>query len=114
MKRIFSLWLIAGGILLSSSCILDFEDQGIIATPYNNQSVSGVQTILITAPENVIVDEVYIYVDSGVLDYITAEPWQTDWDTFNYTNGWHTISAELYGQLGEYYSNSIQVLVNNE
>lgn len=118
MKRLMAFWFAAVALLTASCQFFTVTDQGIIGTPLDQQSVAGTISILITEPDGVSADQVFIYVDDAQLPngYLTTAPWQADWDTADgsYTNGPHSIYAELYGTMGEFYSNTITVYVANQ
>jgi hypothetical protein len=96
------------------SCSEFLSSGGLIATPYDGQTVKGIQTIVISPADDVLVDSIYLYINLQLEKTFTTAPYQYEWDTTLLTNGWCTISVELYDQLGGYpVTDAIQVKVEN-
>ncbi|NPU99925.1 MAG: Ig-like domain-containing protein [Brevinematales bacterium] len=96
------------------SCSEFLSTGGLIATPYNGQTVKGIQTIVISPADDVLVDSIYLYINFQLEKTLTTAPYQYEWDTSSISNGWCTISVELYDQLGGYpITDAIQVKVDN-
>jgi hypothetical protein len=96
------------------SCSEFLNSGGLIATPYNGQTVRGVQTIVVAPPDNTLVDSIYLYINFQLEKTLTVSPYQYEWDTTLLTNGWYKISVEVYDQLGSYpLTDVIQVKVDN-
>lgn len=115
MKKI-SVFIYILFVLVSLSCMLIPWGQtgGIISTPYDNQTVRGVQTILVTPPEDVLVDDVEFYINDDRIYIDTTDPYSAEWDTFDETNGWYIIYVELNGLQGEFVTNAVRVRVDNQ
>ncbi|OHD55928.1 MAG: hypothetical protein A2Y33_10715 [Spirochaetes bacterium GWF1_51_8] len=110
--RVYFAVFISLGALLSCSEFL--TPQGVISAPYNGQTVRGIQTILVTPPDTMLVDSVYIYINFQFETLMTTSPYQYEWDTRLLTNGWCYISVEVNDQLGGLpVTDVIQVKVDN-
>ncbi len=99
--------------LFISGCSDMFGEQGIIVTPYDRQRVSGIQTILIQPPDNIIVDEIEIYIDNVFETLLFSPPYQYEWDTRQHPNGEVEIRVVIYTLMDETIEESITVLVEN-
>lgn len=113
-KRFAIIFFTTIAVLFAVSCAGLFDEVGIITVPLDQQEVSGLITIQITPPEDVLVDYVKITIQSNFFIEITAEPYQYEWDTRDETNGKYYIFAELFGQDGDYITNGIHVYVRND
>lgn len=114
MKKIYIILTILVLTLISCMLIPWNQTGGIITSHYENQTVRGVQTILVTPPDDVLVDDVDFYINKEKLYTATTEPFSAEWDTFDETNGWYYIIAELNGLQGEFITNSVRVRVDNQ
>ncbi|HID74201.1 MAG TPA: hypothetical protein EYP43_04025 [Thermoplasmata archaeon] len=64
-----------------------------IGEPEEDAVVNGTVNITVDATDNVEVERVLVYVNTGLIAHLTAEPWATTWDTDGYADGNYTISA---------------------
>jgi hypothetical protein len=81
-----------------------------ITNPQNGQTVSG--TVGVTTDTSGV-DTVEFYID-GVLTYTdTAAPYEYTWDTTQYTDGSHTVTAEGYASGVFKDDDQVTVTVNN-
>lgn len=107
-----SLFAGIAALILFGSCSV-FDNKRLIATPMDNQSVRGVQTIAVTAPENFPVDYADFSIDGTKVAQDSSSPYSYEWDTHLYANGAHTISVDLYAVDGRVESDKITVYVEN-
>jgi hypothetical protein len=84
-----------------------------ITSPQNGQTVSGTITIQASATDNVGVTKVEFYIDGNKVGEDTVSPYEYIWDTTQYANGNHTITAKAYDNAGNMGSASIIVNVQN-
>ena len=103
--------VLAATLLFCSCSALD--NKRIITTPSDNQTVSGVQTIALTPPDNYPVDYAVFTIDGVKVSQDATSPYTYEWDTHLYSNGAHTISADLYAVDGRDESDKITVYVQN-
>ncbi len=85
-----------------------------INNPVSNSSVSGIIDILVIATDNVGVQKVIYYINSGVLATVSASPFSHKLDTTTMSNGTYTLIAEAYdfsGNKGA--SNEVSFNINN-
>lgn len=85
-----------------------------ISAPLSGATVSGVQSVSVTASDNVGVTKVELYVDGALAGSVVASPYTFPWNTTGVANGSHVLSAKAYdaaGNIGQ--SGSVSVTVNN-
>ena len=86
----------------------------LITTPSDRQEVRGTISILLTPPDNFVVDHALVRINGTQLgSSLSVPPYKWEWDTRSSPAGTNTISAELYGSDGSTKSDSIIVFVNN-
>jgi len=86
-----------------------------ITSPQNGQTVSGIVTIQALAIDNVGVLKVEFYIDENKVGEDTESPYSYDWDTTQYTNGTHKITAKAYDKAGNVgVSPVINVTIGNQ
>lgn len=100
------------GVLVGCTGLL--SETGLIYSPMNGQGVRGIQTIQVQASEGTLVDYVDFSINSKWVYRDTVSPYSYEWDTLAMTNGWYTVSVELFSQLGEHQTDSIKLLVAND
>jgi PKD repeat protein len=84
-----------------------------ITNPLDGAFVSGQVTINATAFDNSAVAKVEFYVDSILIDTVTAEPYTTTWNSTSVGDGSYNIEAVVYDDASQSTSDSIMVIVNN-
>ncbi|TDG16029.1 peptidase S8 [Seongchinamella unica] len=93
----------------------DYEAPSLsIHSPFNNNTVSRVVPVDITAQDNVGVTEVALYANGQLIGVDYSAPYQVDWDTTHVSDGPAILTARAYDAAGnEGYSNEVTVLVEN-
>ena len=112
MRRMLILFLIIilFSLLISGCAPKDtVPPQVSITSPQNGQTVSGIVTIQTLAIDNVGVLKVEFYIDENKIGEDIESPYSYDWDTTQYTNGIHKITAKAYDKAGNIRSVSINV-----
>ncbi len=72
-----------------------------ISQPENQSTVSGTETISVTASdEGSGIERVLIYVDTTLVANLTDGPFTYDWNTTDYENGEHDIHVEVLDNAG--------------
>jgi hypothetical protein len=84
-----------------------------ISSPNNGATVSGTETITVSASDNVGVDRVGYKIDSGSYSWDYSAPYSFSWDTTSFSEGSHTISAITYDTSDNTATDSISVTVEN-
>jgi len=109
-KLILFLIIILFYLLISGCAPKDTTPPQVsITSPQNGQTVSGIVTIQALAIDNVGVLKVEFYIDENKVGEDTESPYSYDWDTTQYTNGIHKITAKAYDKAGNIRSVSINV-----
>jgi chitodextrinase len=84
-----------------------------INSPANGATVSATVTVTAGASDNVGVTKVEFYIDSALQSTDTSSPYTFSWDTTEFANGNHTISAKAYDAAGNTNSDDNSVTVDN-
>ena len=97
------------GTLTVTEAILIIE----ILNPIENSYVSGTVTISAYANCSLGIDRVEFYIDDELIYVDYEEPFEYTWDTANWPDGPHIITAKVYDTQGFWVSDSIRVIVDN-
>jgi len=98
----------------SVSFVVDLVPPNVeIQSPLPNSFVGGLVTILINANDDYGIDHVEIYIDNQKIAEINNEPYVYDWNTTNWSDGQHTITAKAFDLAGASNEESINVYVDN-
>jgi len=109
-KLILFLIIILFSLLISGCAPKDTTPPQVsITSPQNGQTVSGIVTIQTLAIDNVGVLKVEFYIDENKIGEDIESPYSYDWDTTQYTNGTHKITAKAYDKARNIRSVSINV-----
>ncbi|HEV2202542.1 MAG TPA: S8 family serine peptidase [Bryobacteraceae bacterium] len=85
-----------------------------ITTPAPNTTVSGMVTTTASASSSSsTIASVAFLVDNGSLCTVTASPYTCGWNSGNYTNGRHNVSATARDSLGNSTTATVTVTVSN-
>jgi hypothetical protein len=84
-----------------------------ITTPAANTTVSGMVTTAASASSTSGISSVTFLVDGGLLCTATASPYSCAWDSGNYANGSHSVSATARDAAGNSGTASVTVNVSN-
>ena len=85
-----------------------------IASPVDGAVVSDTVTIKTVVADNDGISNVEFYIDGDLLTTVSEEPYQTEWNTSETTNGAHTLQCKAVDNSdNETLSESIQVTVAN-
>jgi hypothetical protein len=84
-----------------------------ITSPQNGAEVSGTVIIQASATDNIRVSKVEFYIDGSKVGEDTESPYTCDWDTTQYENVTHMLTAKAYDNVGNVGQASISVNVNN-
>jgi hypothetical protein len=71
-----------------------------IEAPADGSTVSGINTVVINASDNVAVTRVEIYLDGVLLATDISKPYGIAWDTTTVSNGSHTLQTRAYDAAG--------------
>ncbi|UCG94792.1 MAG: hypothetical protein JSW13_03290, partial [Candidatus Aerophobus sp.] len=78
---------------------LDQPPTTSINLPLTGEEVSGIVTIEISATDDDGISRVEFYVNAGLEETDTTDPYQFNWDTSTFINGDHTIRAVVYDSI---------------
>ncbi len=86
-----------------------------ITSPSDGATVSGQVSIEADATDDGSVTQVEFFVDGGSIgtDSDGSDGWSVDWNTENYADGDHTVTAEATDDAGQTASDQISVTVDN-
>jgi hypothetical protein len=84
-----------------------------ITSPVSGATVSGSQSVVAEASDNVGVTQVKFYLDNTLIQSFTATPYSYIWNTTNVANGSHTLKAEAFDAAGNSSHASVTVNVQN-
>jgi uncharacterized delta-60 repeat protein len=84
-----------------------------IVSPKNGETVSGNVTINVEVSDPTNVSKVEFYINNVKVGEDTESPYQYSWNTIQYENGTHTITAKAYDYARNMRSASIIVNVQN-
>src|SRR5579864_3446946 len=84
-----------------------------ITTPASGTTVSGMVTTIASATDSTSISSVTFLVDGGLLCTVSASPYSCGWNSGNYVNGSHSVSATARDTGGKSSSASVTVKVSN-
>ncbi|MEN2984373.1 MAG: Ig-like domain-containing protein, partial [Dictyoglomaceae bacterium] len=84
-----------------------------IISPKNGDTVSGIVKIHVQVIDNTGINKVEFYIDGSKVSEISSAPYTYDWNTWQTSNGDHTIIVKAKDKEGNVGSDSIVVEVNN-
>jgi thermitase len=84
-----------------------------ITTPASNTTVSGMVAITASATSTSGISSVTFLVDNGLLCTVTTSPYSCGWNSGNYANGSHAVSATARDSAGNSSTASVTVNVSN-
>jgi len=85
-----------------------------IASPIDGATVSDTVVIKTIVADNDAIKSVEFFIDGDLLDSVSEEPYQTDWNTKEFSNGDHTIQCKaIDNSENKTLSENIQVTVTN-
>ncbi len=84
-----------------------------ITSPMASATVSGTQTIAVTATDDTAVSRVDLLIDGVTVASLSSAPYSLAWNTTKYANGGHTIVARAYDAAGNIGSAQVSVTVSN-
>jgi thermitase len=84
-----------------------------ITTPAPNTTISGMVTTIASATDSSGISSVTILVDNGLLCTVSASPYNCSWNSGNYANGNHSVSATARDTGGKSSTASVTVKVSN-
>ena len=84
-----------------------------ITTPAANTTVSGMVTTTASATDSTSISSVTFLVDGGLLCTVSAAPYSCGWNSGNYVNGSHSVSATARDSAGKSSTASVTVTVGN-
>ena len=84
-----------------------------IASPANGATVSGTTTIQVNASDNVGVTSIQLSIDGTLVSSTSASSLSFGWNTSNYSNSTHTISATASDAAGNVSTATATVTVSN-
>jgi chitinase len=84
-----------------------------ITTPASNTTVSGMVATTASATSTSGISSVTFLVDGGLLCTVNASPYSCGWNSGNYTNGNHSVSATARDGGGRSSTASVTVNVSN-
>jgi thermitase len=84
-----------------------------ITTPAANTTVSGLVTTIASATGTSGISSVTFLVDGGLLCTVSASPYSCGWNSGNYANGSHSVSATARDAAGSSSTASVAVNVSN-
>src|SRR5579863_9834528 len=84
-----------------------------ITTPASGTTVSGMVTTVASATDSTSISSVTFLVDGGLLCTASASPYSCGWNSGNYANGSHSVSATARDTGGKSSTASVTVKVSN-
>jgi thermitase len=84
-----------------------------ITTPAANTTVSGMVTTMASATSSSGISSVTFLVDGGLLCTVSVSPYSCAWNSGNYTNAGHSVSATARDSAGGSSTASVAVTVSN-
>ncbi|MFP3852752.1 MAG: Ig-like domain-containing protein [Anaerolineales bacterium] len=109
-------WIAVG--LTDQACGLEDTDSPpsvTVTNPSDGDTVSGTVTITADATDDDAVTQVEFFVDGGSIsvDSEGSDGWSASWDTTDYSDGSHTVSATATDTAGQTATDSVSVTVDN-
>ncbi|MCX7882094.1 MAG: Ig-like domain-containing protein [Brevinematales bacterium] len=90
------------------------EEERLILSPRNGETVRGVVIISVSPPATMVVDRVEISINGKRHAVIPSPgPYSSQWDTTSSPNGFYTLSVSVYDIEGKVQSETIEVQVAN-
>lgn len=84
-----------------------------ITTPAANTTVSGMVTTIASATDSSAISSVTFLVDGGLLCTVSTSPYSCGWNSGNFANGSHAVSATARDTGGKSSTASVTVTVSN-
>jgi fibronectin type 3 domain-containing protein len=84
-----------------------------LSPPNGSTPLSGDIIISAAASDNVAINRVEFYVDSGLVGTAFSTPYQTTWHSASYANGSHVLLARAYDNAGNFTNANMSITTNN-
>lgn len=111
------IYLCAAFFILSTACITNPDNSGMpeiaITSPAGWSNVSDTVMIRTEVWDDHGVDKVVFYVDSDSIGVDNSAPFQYAWNTYLYTNDYHSVIAKVYDFDSNWANAMITVRVQN-
>ncbi|MFN4216013.1 MAG: Ig-like domain-containing protein [Brevinematales bacterium] len=90
------------------------QEQGLILSPKNGETLRGVVIISVSPSSTMVVDRVEIRINDSLHKVINSPgPYTSEWDTTIVSNGFYRIAVVVYDIEGRSQSETIEVQVAN-